>query len=58
MNSTSFSALIWWLIPVVAVVSTIGYTIWVSKYKAKFDNETNRSMNEFAKFQNSFKPKK
>ncbi|MCX6449584.1 MAG: hypothetical protein NTV41_03585 [Actinobacteria bacterium] len=41
-----------------AVVSAIGYTIWVSKYKAKFDNETNRSMNEFAKFQNSFKPKK
>ena len=58
MNSTTFAALIWWVIPIGAVLCAIGYGVWISKYKSKFDNETNRSVSNFQKFQSTFKHKK
>lgn len=58
MNSTALTALIWWVIPIGAVLGAIAYGVWISKYKRKFDNETNRSVNSFKKFQGSFRKKK
>lgn len=48
------SALVWWLIPLFAFIGAIAYVIWVSRFKTKYENETNRSVNRFRKFQNSF----
>lgn len=50
----AFSALIWWLIPLFAVTGAIVYVIWVSRFKDKFENETNRSVTSFQSFQRSF----
>jgi hypothetical protein len=60
MNPTTpaLSALVWWLIPLIAVFGSIVYVVWVSKFQSKFDKDTHRSMNKFARFQNSFKEKK
>jgi len=58
MSSSAASALVWWLIPIVAVSGAIAYGVWISKYKSKFDNQTNRSVNNFKKFQSTFRPKK
>jgi hypothetical protein len=58
MSSTSAVALIWWVIPITAVLGAIIYGVWVTKYKSKYDNQTNRSVNKFSKFQNSFRHKK
>jgi nitric oxide reductase large subunit len=48
------SALVWWLIPLVAFIGAVAYVIWVSKFKTKYENETNRSVDRFRKFQDSF----
>lgn len=50
----AFSALIWWLVPLIAVTAAIIYVIWVSRFKDKFENETNRSVTSFQSFQRSF----
>jgi len=57
-SAPSLSAFVWWLIPLVAVLSSIVYVVWVSKFQSKFDKDTHRSMGKFQKFQNSFKDKK
>jgi hypothetical protein len=54
-TSTTFSALIWWVIPAVALVGAFAYVIWVSKFQDKFNNETNRSVSKFQDFQESFR---
>jgi type II secretory pathway component PulF len=54
-HSTAFAALIWWLIPLLGVTGAIGYVIWTSKYKDKFDNETNRSVSKFQLFQETLR---
>jgi type II secretory pathway component PulF len=54
-SSTAFAALIWWAIPIIAVSVAIGYVIWTSKFKEKFDNETNRSVGSFQKFQKTLR---
>ena len=51
------SAFVWWLIPLFAFIGSIGYVIWVSKFKSRYENETNRSVDRFRKFQNSFDDK-
>lgn len=53
-GNPAFSALIWWLVPIFAVSGAIIYVIWVSRFKEKFQNETNRSVNSFQSFQRSF----
>jgi nitrate reductase NapE component len=54
-GSSAFAALIWWVVPVTGLIGGIGYVVWVSKYKAKFESETSRSVNQFQKFQESFR---
>ncbi|MEI8149550.1 MAG: hypothetical protein WCG53_03260 [Actinomycetes bacterium] len=54
-SSTAFAALIWWVVPIVAVSVAIGYVIWTTKFKEKFDNETNRSVGSFQKFQKTLR---
>jgi hypothetical protein len=54
-NNVAFAALIWWVIPGVAVLGAIVYVVWVSKFQDKYSNETNRSVNNFNRFQSSFR---
>ena len=53
--SSAFSALVWWLVPIAAVLGALGYVHWVTKFQEKFQNETTRSVSQFQRFQNSFK---
>ena len=53
--SPAFSALIWWLIPLAAVVGALAYVLWVTKFQEKFQNETTRSVSQFQRFQSSFR---
>ena len=54
-RSSAFAALIWWVVPAAGLVGGIGYVIWISKYKGKFESETSRSVGQFQRFQNSFR---
>lgn len=54
-TSTAFAALIWWIVPLVLVSGAIGYVLWTSKFKEKFQNETNRSVDKFNRFQQSLR---
>jgi type II secretory pathway component PulF len=53
--SSAFTALIWWLVPLAGVLGAIGYVLWVSQFKRKFEKGTSRSVNQFERFQNSFR---
>jgi hypothetical protein len=53
--SSAFTALIWWLVPLAGVIGAFGYVLWVSQFKRKFEKGTSRSVNQFARFQNSFR---
>ena len=55
-SSTAFSALIWWTIPILGVLGSVIYVVWVSKFQDKFDNQTNRSVGKFQEFQKTFDP--
>jgi hypothetical protein len=57
-GNAAFSALIWWLLPLTAVSGAIIYVIWVSRFKDKYESETNRSVSAFQAFQRSFDPEK
>jgi hypothetical protein len=52
-RSSAFAALIWWVVPVTGLLGGIGYVIWVSKFKRKFESETSRSVGQFQRFQES-----
>ena len=49
------SALAWWLIPLAALIGVLSYVLWVTKFQARFQNETTRSVSQFQRFQNSFR---
>lgn len=51
--STPLSALVWWLIPGIALIGAIIYVVWVARFQTKYENETNRSVGKFKKFQDS-----
>ena len=53
-SSAPVSALVWWIIPIVALIGGLGYAYWVTRLKSKFDNQTERSVGRFKKFQDSF----
>jgi Flp pilus assembly protein TadB len=53
-SGSPVSALVWLLIPAFALVGGIAYVVWVSKYQARFERRTERSVNKFKKFQDSF----
>ena len=53
--SNALSALIWWLVPISALIGVFGYILWVTKFQEKFQNETTRSMGQFERFQSLFR---
>lgn len=53
-GNPAFSALIWWVVPLIAVTGAVIYVTWVSRFKDKFENETNRSVSNFQSFQRTF----
>ena len=53
--SNAFMALIWWVIPLACLVGALGYVLWVTQFKSKFESETTRSVGQFQRFQDSFR---
>jgi hypothetical protein len=49
------SALFWWFIPLTALVGALLYVLWVTRFQDKYENQTERSVGKFKKFQDSFK---
>jgi hypothetical protein len=52
------SALVWWIIPLLALIGGIGYAYWITKWKNRYENQTHRSVGNFRKFQESFNENK
>lgn len=55
--SNAFMALIWWVIPAIGLIAAIVYVVWVTKFEGKYRAETNRSVDTFQKFQQTFESK-
>ena len=53
--SNAFTALIWWVIPLAGLLGALGYVVWVTQFKSKFESETTRSVSQFQRFQDSFR---
>ena len=53
--SNAFMALIWWVIPLAGLLGALGYVLWVTQFKSKFESETTRSVTQFQRFQDSFR---
>ena len=51
--SSAFIALIWWVVPLTALIGALGYVLWVTKFQGRFEQETTRSVGQFQKFQES-----
>ena len=54
-DSTPLSALFWWIIPLTALVGALLYVVWVTRSQDKYENQTERSVGKFKKFQDTFK---
>ena len=54
-DSTPLSALFWWIIPLTALAGALTYVVWVTRFQDKYENQTERSVGKFKKFQDSFK---
>lgn len=53
--SNAFAALIWWVVPLTGLLGALGYVLWVTQFKSKFESETSRSVSQFQRFQESFR---
>ena len=53
--SNAFMALIWWVVPLTGLLGALGYVLWVTQFKSKFESETTRSVGQFQRFQDSFR---
>ncbi len=53
--STAATALIWWVVPAMGLIGALGYVLWVSKFQGKFQQETQRSVGQFQRFQDSLR---
>ena len=53
--SNAFAALIWWVVPLTGLLGALGYVLWVTQFKSKFESETTRSVTQFQRFQDSFR---
>jgi hypothetical protein len=53
--SNAFAALIWWVVPAAGLVGALGYVLWVTKFQGKFQQETQRSVGQFQRFQDSLR---
>jgi hypothetical protein len=53
--SNAFLALIWWVVPAAGLIGALGYVLWVTQIKDKYETETTRSVTQFQKFQGAFR---
>jgi hypothetical protein len=53
--SNAFAALIWWVVPASGLIGALGYVLWVTKFQGKFQQETQRSVGQFQRFQDSLR---
>ena len=53
--SNAFLALIWWVVPAAGLLGALGYVLWVTQFKDKYETETSRSVTQFQKFQGAFR---
>lgn len=53
--SSSFIALIWWVVPALGLSGALLYVLWVTKFEGKFKQETQRSVGQFQRFQDSLR---
>lgn len=53
--SNAFAALIWWVVPAAGLIGGLGYVVWVTKFEGKFQQETQRSVGQFQRFQDSLR---
>lgn len=53
--SNAFAALIWWVVPAAGLIGALGYVVWVTKFQGKFQQETQRSVGQFQRFQDSLR---
>lgn len=51
--SSAFIALIWWIVPLAALIGALAYVLWVTKFQGRYEQETSRSVNHFQRFQES-----
>jgi hypothetical protein len=52
--SNAFLALIWWVIPAGALIGALGYVLWVTQFKDRYETQTARSVDQFQRFQGAF----
>jgi hypothetical protein len=53
--SNAFAALIWWVVPAAGLIGALSYVVWVTKFEGKFQQETQRSVGQFQRFQDSLR---
>lgn len=53
--SNAFLALIWWVVPAAGLMGALGYVLWVTKFEGKYQQETQRSVGQFQRFQDSLR---
>ena len=53
--STAATALIWWVVPAMGLIGALGYVVWISKFQGKYQQETQRSVGQFQRFQDSLR---
>ena len=53
--SSAATALIWWVIPALGLMGALGYVLWISKFQGKYRQETQRSVGQFQRFQESLR---
>ena len=53
--SNAFLALIWWVVPAAGLIGALGYVLWVTQFKDKYETETSRTVTQFQKFQGAFR---
>lgn len=53
--SSSFLALIWWVVPALGLAGALLYVLWITKFQGKFQQETQRSVGQFQRFQDSLR---
>ena len=53
--SNAFAALIWWVVPAAGLIGALGYVLWVTKFQGKYQQETQRSVGQFQRFQDSLR---
>lgn len=53
--SSAATALIWWIVPALGLIGALGYVLWITKFQSKYQQETQRSVGQFQRFQESLR---